>query len=321
MKQLSLHVTDRCNFRCGFCVWGDTLHRGAEDLPRDELVDFLGEHRDGGFRQVNLHGGEPTLRRDLFELLSSIRTLGYPAVSIQTNGWALANRGFTNRLVDAGVRLVVLSVHGATPQVHDRLVEAPGSLQRLLAGMDHLRRLDVPVRTNTVVMRPNLAQLPLIADLVTAHGACQVNLSSLMPSGGAWPDDEERMPSYTEAAAPIAEAVRRAEVAGARVTLEGFPRCTVPGLEERCLHRDALSGDQIKCFVRGQVWDNHDSFLEDHCKSHGPACQLCRYEDVCPGVYTLYARSRGWSELRPISRITAAAAEGQPAVAAEGGRT
>lgn len=305
MRQLSLHVTDRCNFHCDFCVWGETLHRGAEDISRRELEGFLEENRDGGFEQVNFHGGEPTLRRDLFDLLATVRRLGYPGVSIQTNGWALAHRRFTEGLVEAGVHQVVISVHGATPRVHDALVGSVGSLARVLAGMDHLRRLGVAVRTNTVVMRPNLQQLPDIADLVAGHGAGHVNLSSLMPSGRAWPDEGGRMVTYEESHGPVAEAVYRAEAVGARVTLEGFPRCSVPGLEDRCLQRDGASGDQIKCFIRGQVWDNHDSHVEDHCKSHGPRCRECRYRADCPGVYTLYARSRGWSEFRPVSAAAA----------------
>lgn len=301
MKELSLHITDVCHFECDFCVWGETLHRGVDDIPREELEAFLRENRDGGFEVVNLHGGEPTLRRDLFALLDTVRRYGYPDVSIQTNGWALANPGYARRLVDAGVKLVVISIHGATPEVHDGLVRAEGSLERALAGMDHLRELGVALRTNTVAVLPNLPQLPAVSDLVTAHGVEHVNFSSLMPSGRAWPDDDHLMPPYGETARLVVEAARRAEAAGARVTLEGFPPCTVPGFEDRCLKRDDHSGDQIKCFIRGEVWNNHDTFVEDHLKTKGPACPGCRHEARCPGVYTLYTHSRGWAEFQPVA--------------------
>lgn len=300
MKELSLHITDLCNFSCAFCVWGDALCRRDDPVAWASLERFLADHRGEGFDRVNLHGGEPTLRRDLFQLLALIRRLGYPAVSLQTNGWALANRGFAERLAAGGVGLVVISLHGASAGVHDGLVGARGSLARLLAGMDHLAALGIAVRTNTVITRENLAELPEIAALAVGHGAREVNLSSLMPSGRAWTGEGCLGPSFRDASRPVEEAVRRAEAGGARVSLEGFPCCTVPGLEEHCLQRDATTGDQIQCFIHGAVWSNHDTFVERSVKSKRSECRRCRYDQRCPGVYTLYAHTRGWGELQPV---------------------
>jgi MoaA/NifB/PqqE/SkfB family radical SAM enzyme len=301
MKELSLHITDLCNFACAFCVWGDSLCRRDDPVEWSGLEAFLTEHRGEGFEWVNLHGGEPTLRRDLFRLLALIRLLGYPNVSLQTNGWALANRRFTERLAEGGVSLVVISLHGATAGVHDGLVGAPGSLARLLRGMDHLAALGIAMRTNTVITRENLSELPAIADLAVGHGAREVNLSSLMPSGRAWSGAETPAPSFRAVRGPVAAAVRRAEEGGARVTLEGFPFCAAPHLEDRCLHRDGATGDQITCFIHGSVWANHDTHVERSLKSKRSQCRQCRYDERCPGVYTLYAHARGWEEFQPVA--------------------
>lgn len=300
MKELSLHITDLCNFSCAFCVWGDTLCRRDDPVDFAGLEKFLEEHAGQGFGRVNLHGGEPTLRRDLFRLLALIRGLGYPTVSLQTNGWALANRRFSERLAEGGVSLVAISLHGATPAVHDALVGAPGSLERLLTGMDHMAALGIALRTNTVITRENLNELPAIAELAASHGAREVNLSSLMPSGRAWTGTETPGPSFREVANPLLQAVLHAEKRGVRVTLEGFPCCAAPGLEERCLHRDGATGDQITCFIHGAVWANHDTFVERSVKSKRSECRQCRYDERCPGVYTLYAHTRGWEEFQPV---------------------
>jgi MoaA/NifB/PqqE/SkfB family radical SAM enzyme len=301
MRELSLHITDVCNFRCAFCVWGDTLTRGAERIPRPELTRFLAAHRGRGFERVNLHGGEPTLRKDLFELLAAVRRLGYPDVSIQTNGWALANPGFTRRLVEAGVSLFVISVHGATPDVHDTLAGAAGSLERLLAGIGHVRAAGARVRTNTVVMRPNVHTLPEIAALLAHAGVSHLNISSLMPSGRALGGETALMPTYREVAPYLDEALRVAERSGVEATLEGFPLCTVPGWEDHCLLRGEASGDQITCLIHGEVWANHDSHVEESCKSKRDPCRDCRFEERCAGVYTLYAKARGWGEFQPAA--------------------
>lgn len=298
MNELSLHITDRCNLRCRFCLFGDTLVRGAERIPREEVEQFLVRHRNDGYDRVNLHGGEPTMRQDLFELLDLIRRCGYPAVSIQTNGHALANRRFTERLFHAGVDLFILSVHGHVPALHDDLAGVPGTLDRLLAGMDHVRELGGKLRTNTVTMRQNCEVLPAIVELVTEHGARHVNLSSLMPMDGGWSD---LLPSFTKVLPSLRRAVATAEARGARVTLEGFPLCTVPGLEERCLLRVAERGHRIKCLVRGNVMDNHDSYVVDHCKRKAAACEACVWDDQCGGFYTHYVETYGWGELRAAS--------------------
>lgn len=296
MNELSLHITDRCNLRCRFCLFGDSLGSGVERIAREELEQFLLRHRNEGYDRVNLHGGEPTMRQDLFDLLDLIRSCGYPAVSIQTNGHALANGRFTERLFRAGVDLFILSVHGHVPAVHDELAGVPGTLERLLTGMDHVRELGAKLRTNTVAMRQNVQALPAIAELVTKHGATHVNLSSLMPMDRDWHD---LLPSFATVFPALCRAVETAEAYGARVTLEGFPLCTVPGLEERCMLRVAERGHRIKCLVRGNVMDNHDSYVVEHCKRKAAGCEGCLWNEQCGGFYTHYVETYGWGELRP----------------------
>ncbi len=236
MKELSLHITDVCHFRCQFCVWGETLVQAGDPVPLRDLERFLRENRDRGFERVNLHGGEPTLRRDLFGLLAKIRNLGSPTVSIQTNGWALANRRFTERLMEAGVSLFVISVHGPTPEVHDVLSGHPESLRRPLEGMEHVRALGQKIRTNSVIVRSSYVHLDAIAELVTGAGAAHVNFSGLMPTGRASAAEESMMVTYREVEPYVRRALEVAERRGAVATLEGFPRCAVPGHAERCLH-------------------------------------------------------------------------------------
>ncbi|HEU4390048.1 MAG TPA: radical SAM protein [Blastocatellia bacterium] len=300
MKCLSLHITDICNFSCSFCVWGETLVQSGERIPKAELERFLIENRDQGFEMVNLHGGEPTLRRDLFEILSFIRNLGYPAVSIQTNGWALANPRFARRLIEAGVSLFVVSLHGHTPDIHDTLSGAPGSFARIISGIGQVLDLGGSIRTNTVIMRPNYRFLPQIVECAIESGALHVNLSSLMPTGRASALDGHLMPTYAEIEGNVGAAIEAAKSRGAVATLEGFPRCAVRGYENHCLLREMSEDEQVKCLIRGEVWQNHDSFVEDSCKMKRPECLGCIHTRECGGVYKLYVQAKGWSEFQPV---------------------
>lgn len=85
MKALSVHLTDVCNSKCSFCIV-DSPFVKDDTISRSRVSQFLRDHAGMGYEAVNIHGGEPTIRRDLMEILDEIRDLGYPAVLLQTNG-------------------------------------------------------------------------------------------------------------------------------------------------------------------------------------------------------------------------------------------
>lgn len=298
MKELSIHITDRCNFRCCFCVWGDRLVRKGGDVAAADIEAFLESHRGQGFERVNLHGGEPTLRRDLFDVLARIRSCGYPSVSIQTNGWVLADGARVERLITAGVSLFIVSIHGPSADVHDGLCGLPGGFSRALLGIKHATSKGCAVRTNTVVTTLNYRLLAATAERVIEAGASHVNISSLMPAGRA-AATTVLMPRYDVVAPHVAAAVRVALDHGVAATLEGFPSCAVPELARLCLARDERHGDQITCLIHGTVWQNHDSHVAATCKTKRASCASCTLGEGCGGVYGPYVRMHGWDEFQP----------------------
>jgi molybdenum cofactor biosynthesis enzyme MoaA len=299
MRQLSLHVTDRCNQRCCFCLFDD-LSRGAERIPMASLEGFLEANRGLGFERVNLHGGEPTVRGDLIGLVEKIRALGYPEVSLQTNGCRLADASYAARLAGAGVSLFIVSLHAADEETHDRLVGVPGRLRLVVQGLQNVLALGVAVRTNTVVTRRNYRVLSATAHLLLEIGVQHVNISSLMPSGMASVSFHELMPSYTEISGSLEEALFHLESRGARVTLEGFPLCVLPAAHrKRVVLRLAAAGDVIKCLVRGRVIESHDEYAIEHCRCKRRECEACADSARCPGAYRAYADVFGWDEFQP----------------------
>ncbi|MGH3416224.1 MAG: radical SAM protein, partial [Actinocrinis sp.] len=164
MKQLSMHVTDLCNSKCGFCVVGSPLAK-TDSVVYGDLMRFLIENSDDGYESVNMHGGEPTIHPRLFDLLTAIRMLGYPRVEIQTNGRRLKDPAFVERLAANGVRKFVISLHGADAGVQDLLAQAPGGFDETVEGIRNAKRAGISVRTNTVMTKMNAGQLGNIVRL------------------------------------------------------------------------------------------------------------------------------------------------------------
>ena len=93
-----------------------TLHlEDGQCINSIEMVyEFLKENSNKGFECVNLHGGEPTLLDEFIDIIKMIKELGYPAISVQTNGRKLSEMDFAKDVVNNGVTLGVISLHGHT---------------------------------------------------------------------------------------------------------------------------------------------------------------------------------------------------------------
>src|SRR5688572_11659086 len=118
MRALSVHLTDICNSKCSFCIV-DSPFVQEDSISRKRVSRFLRDNADKGFEAVNVHGGEATIRKDFLEILDEIAELGYPTVYLQTNGRKLARMPYAQTVVEKGVSLFIVSMHGATSLTQD----------------------------------------------------------------------------------------------------------------------------------------------------------------------------------------------------------
>jgi GTP 3',8-cyclase len=159
LRDLRVSVTDRCNFRCPYCMPREVFGADHAFLPRAELLTFEEVARlvrvfaELGVTKVRLTGGEPLLRRDLEELVRLIAaTPGIDDIAITTNGSLLAVRAAT--LAQAGLRRVTVSLDSLDPEVFARLGDTRVPLRQVLAGIEAAREAGLgPVKLNTVLQR------------------------------------------------------------------------------------------------------------------------------------------------------------------------
>ncbi|MBI00242.1 MAG: GTP 3',8-cyclase MoaA [Acidimicrobiaceae bacterium] len=152
-RDLRISVTDRCNFRCGYCMPAD----GLEWLPRSELLTFEEIERVArllverhGIESIRLTGGEPTVRANLPDLVRRLAALGVD-LSLTTNGATL--RLLAEPLAQAGLRRINVSLDSLRPERFAELTlrdELPRVLDGIEAAIDAGLN---PVKVNAVVMR------------------------------------------------------------------------------------------------------------------------------------------------------------------------
>jgi len=159
LRDLRISVTDRCNFRCSYCMPREIFGRDFAFLPRGELLSFEEILRlsrlfvEQGVTKVRLTGGEPLLRRDLERLVEMLARLdGITDIALTTNGAMLAAKART--LADAGLTRVTVSLDALDDEVFGAMNDVGFPVTRVLAGVEAAADAGLkPVKVNMVVRR------------------------------------------------------------------------------------------------------------------------------------------------------------------------
>jgi GTP 3',8-cyclase len=158
LRDLRISVTDRCQFRCTYCIPREIFGRDFAFLPRQDLLTFeeltrLGRVFAGlGVRKLRLTGGEPLLRRDLERLVAMLAGIdGVEDIALTTNGALLA--GKARLLADAGLRRVTVSLDSLDDAVFMALNDAAFPVAGVLDAIAAAAGAGLPVKVNMVVKR------------------------------------------------------------------------------------------------------------------------------------------------------------------------
>jgi len=158
MRDLRLSVTDRCNFRCEYCMPKDKFGPHFSFLPPTSLLTFDEIERlvrifvSLGIRKVRITGGEPLLRPRIEELIARIRRLA-PGVDLAmtTNGFLLAKKAYALR--EAGLNRVTVSLDSLDPRTFRRISGTNLLPELIVRGIDTAREAGFEVKVNMVVIR------------------------------------------------------------------------------------------------------------------------------------------------------------------------
>ena len=157
LRDLRISVTDRCNFRCVYCMPKEVFGRGYRFLDRRELLTFEEIARLArifarlGVRKVRLTGGEPLLRRDLDTLVALLAEIEGLDLALTTNGSLLAR--LAPRLKQAGLRRVTVSLDSLDDEVFRAMNDVDFPVARVLEGIEAAAAAGLPVKINMVVKR------------------------------------------------------------------------------------------------------------------------------------------------------------------------
>jgi len=158
MHDLRISVTDRCNFRCVYCMPKTVFGRDYPFLPRQEILTYEEIVRLArmfaaqGVAKIRLTGGEPLLRKDVERLIEQLAAIPDVELTLTTNGSLLAARAHSLR--DAGLHRVTVSLDALDDAVFKRMNDADYPVAKVLAGIEAAAACGLaPVKVNMVVKR------------------------------------------------------------------------------------------------------------------------------------------------------------------------
>jgi GTP 3',8-cyclase len=157
VRDLRISVTDRCNFRCTYCMPKSVFGRDYEFMPRRELLSFEEIERvvrafvPLGVRKIRLTGGEPLLRADIEVLVSMLARVDGLDLTLTTNGALLPKKA--QALREAGLSRITVSLDSLDDAVFRSMNDVDFPVARVLEGIDAAAQAGLPVKVNVVVKR------------------------------------------------------------------------------------------------------------------------------------------------------------------------
>jgi len=158
LHDLRISVTDRCNFRCVYCMPKEVFGRNFEFLGRDELLTFeeiqalAGAFHEIGVRKIRLTGGEPLVRSQIDQLVAMLSVLPDIDLTMTTNGILLPSAA--EDLKAAGLKRITISLDSLDNDVFQAMNDVGASVQDVLLGVEAAEQAGLhPIKINMVVKR------------------------------------------------------------------------------------------------------------------------------------------------------------------------
>jgi radical SAM protein with 4Fe4S-binding SPASM domain len=178
--RMDLALTYRCNDDCAHCY--NARSRDFPEMPASDWKRVLNQLWDLGIPHVVFTGGEPTLRDDLPELVAHAQQLGQ-ICGLNTNARRLSDPAFLQRLVEAGLDHVQITLESHDSEIHDAMVRRKGAWNQTVQGLKNALDSRLFVMTNTTLLQDNSPFLEGTLDFLGKLGVPTIGLNALIHSG------------------------------------------------------------------------------------------------------------------------------------------
>lgn len=266
-----IFVWPECNNRCLYCH----TRNGPADIRLSDIVAQM--NRDGNGENLELFGGEPTLRPDFLDILRAARGAGFKRIKIVTNARALADIHVAAKMIESGCYFFEIKVHHHDPAVHDAVTQVRGSLEETVGGIENLRHIDTMndepfqafIHLRIPVSKHNYQEIGAVALAFIPYQIDRITLSF---------DDSET--SISEILPYVRSAINGSILNRVWITTQRIPLCAMTGFEHHV----------------SEIYRRpHGDFKKSK------RCNECLYDGLCPGISAPHYGRYGFRDLDPVT--------------------
>lgn len=293
-----LRVGLACNVECIFCNIPSESGLYPVSLSLADIKNMADEiFKKDLYPKISITGGEPTIRKDLVEIVKYLKKKGAKTIEIQTNGIMLADNDLAGRLKKAGIGKAFVSFHSHLPKIHDLLISRNGGFEKCIQGIKNLLDCGVEVILNPVVNSLTYRSLPDYIDFVHENfpKVICMSLSVVQPNQRAI-KNKKIIPRYG-AIGPFVE--KALDLADKYNIVVNNPNCGLPlciGGWHKRLDRCLDYNENLA--MNKNLESAHPKQLIDKVKP--ASCRKCKLNEFCNGVWRGYADLYPLIDLKPI---------------------
>jgi MoaA/NifB/PqqE/SkfB family radical SAM enzyme len=234
-RNVEINIGKACNNRCVFCIDGLPKKEDRSYMPFPQMKGELDRWYADGSRSVGFLGGEPTTYPSIVDAIAHAKAIGFTRIAIATNATKLRLTHFTDKLLDAGLTRITISMHGHTAELEDRLTRVPGNYLKKCTAIRYLvaKRAEgyLPdgLSVNIVLNGWNYRYLPKMMQFFYEEMQIDdIRVNFVRPEGYA-EGDADLTPPYKKVVPNLIKAIILNEQHFKRVfTFGGFPYCVLP---------------------------------------------------------------------------------------------
>ena len=319
-KWIAWETTQRCNLKCVHCRCSSELTSSEGDFTTEEGKGLLKEISDFSKPVMVLSGGEPLLRKDIFELAEYGTSLGL-RICMATNG-ALVDDEVCEKMKKANIKMVSLSLDGSTAEVHDNFRQCPGAFEGVIRATEFFRRHGQKFLINSSFTKRNQHDIAATFKLAKSLGATAWYMFMIVPTGRGveilseliskedyeeildWHCHQERIeddilmrptcaPFYYRIVSQKAKAegekfARRSltfSTGGGKGCIAAQTICLIDcfGNVKPCSYFHRTAGNVKKTPFR-EIWENSEIFRDlRNFKAYKGKCGECEFLNICGG--------------------------------------